>query len=269
MTRFGRRRFLCLAAGAALLRPAQAAAPPRSPAHLPDGGAGTAALIHDGDTIRFKGGAADIRLVGIQAPKVPQGRKRPVAWPLAEQSRGALRKLLDGHRITARLAPTSRDRNGRILAHLVRDDGLWIQEAMLKGGWARVYTFADNHILADELYAAEAAARAARRGVWAEPFYAVRGPDPAGLTADTGTFQIVEGRVADAARVRGRVYLNFGEDYRTDFTVAIAPDVARLFAAAKRDPLALKGRAVRVRGYIRDFNGPSIDLTHPEQLEEV
>jgi hypothetical protein len=82
-----------------------------------------------------------------------------------------------------------------------------------------------------------------------------------------GSFQIIEGAVKDTARVRGRVYLNFGEDYRTDFTASIAPEVMKAFTADKLDLLALKGRSVRVRGYLRDFNGPSMDLTHPEQIE--
>jgi hypothetical protein len=41
----------------------------------------------------------------------------------------------------------------------------------------------------------------------------------------------------------------------------------KAFTADKLDLLALKGRGVRVRGYLRDFNGPSMDLTHPEQIE--
>lgn len=258
-----RRRFLWVSALAAVPVPAYAAAPDS----LPDGGRGRIGAVHDGDTIRFKDGEVDIRLVGIQAPKLPQGRRNPTAWPMADESRAALRGLLEDHAVTLRLAPTPRDRNGRILAHLVRDDGVWIQETMLRDGWARVYTFPDNRLFARELYAAETAARNARRGLWAHPDYALRKPDPALLKADIGSFQIVEGRIADAAKVRGRVYLNFGEDYRTDFTASIPPNVVLLFTKADIDPLALEGRAVRVRGYIRDFNGPSIDLTHPEQME--
>lgn len=258
-----RRRLLCFSVLAAAPSAAYGAAPDA----LIDGGRGRIGAVHDGDTIRFKDGSVDIRLVGMQAPKLPQGRRNPTAWPMADESRGALRALLENHEITLRLAATPRDRNGRILAHLVRDDGVWIQETMLREGWARVYTFPDNRLFARELYAAETKARAARRGLWAHPDYAVRKPDPAVLKADIGTFQLIEGRVADAAKVRGRVYLNFGADYRTDFTASIPPNVAPLFTKAGLDPLMLKGRAVRVRGYIRDFNGPSIDLTHPEQLE--
>jgi endonuclease YncB( thermonuclease family) len=277
MTLFlSRRRFLTAALAAAPL-PAFAAArtsravPPSvsRPNELPEGGRGRIGTVHDGDTIRFKDGAVDIRLVGLQAPKLPQGRRNPTAWPMADESRAALRAMLEGHDITLRLPTTPKDRNGRILAHLIRGDGLWIQENMLKEGWARVYTFPDNRLFARELYAAEATARAARRGLWSHPDYAVRKPDPALLKADIGTYQIIEGIVAEAAKVRGRVYLNFGEDYRTDFTASIPPEVAALFSAAKLDPLKLKGRTVRVRGYIRDFNGPAIDLTHPEQIEQL
>ena len=263
--RLSRRRLLAYAAIAVLPTPAFGAAPDS----LPEGGKGIIGAVHDGDTIRFKDGDADVRLVGIQAPKLPQGRRNPTAWPMADESRGALRALLENHSITLRLATTPRDRNGRILAHLVRDDGMWIQQIMLQEGWARVYTFPDNRLFARDLYAAEAVARAARRGIWSHPDYAVRKPDPAILKSDMGTFQIIEGTVKDAARVRGRVYLNFGEDYRTDFTTSIAPEIMKAFTAEKLDLLALEGRSVRVRGYLRDFNGPSMDLTHPEQIEVI
>lgn len=258
-----RRRLLACAGLAAFPAPAFGAVPDS----LPEGGKGVIGAVHDGDTIRFKDGDVDVRLVGIQAPKLPQGRRNPTAWPMADESRGALRALLENHSITLRLATTPRDRNGRILAHLVRDDGVWIQQTMLQEGWARVYTFPDNRLFAGDLYAAETRARTARRGLWSHPDYAVRKADPAILKSDMGTFQLVEGPVKEAARVRGRVYLNFGDDYRTDFTAAIAPEVMKAFTAAKLDLLGLKGRSIRVRGYLRDFNGPSMDLTHPEQIE--
>ncbi len=149
----------------------------------------------------------------------------------------------------------------------MRDDGLWLQEELLCRGLARVYTFPDNRQLAPELFVAERAARAAHRGMWAEPACAVRTVDPARLANDIGAFHIVEGRIAGTAKVRGRVYLNFGEDFRSDFTATISPNAVPLFTKAKLDPLALKDKVVRVRGYLRNYNGPVIDITHPEQIE--
>lgn len=240
------------------------AAPPDA---LPDGGSAVVTSVIDGDTVRLQNVEADIRLVGIQAPKLPLGRKGFAKWPQADEAKAVLEDLIKGQRVTLRLGANPKDRNGRTLAHLVRADGVWIQEEMLRRGMARVYTFPDNRQLAAELFAAEAAARSAKRGIWSDGFYAVRSPEPQTLAADKGTFQIIEGRVADAANVRGRIFLNFGADFRTDFTAVIAPDVMSLFKSAGFDPLVLKGKVVRVRGYLRNYNGPTTDITHPEQIE--
>jgi len=234
---------------------------------LAEGGRGAVAAIIDGDTVRLMNRDEDVRLVGIQTPKLPLGRKGFKQWPLAEEARTALAEIVKDRNVTLRLGATSKDRNGRILAHLVREDGLWIQEEMLRRGMARVYTFADNRQLADVLYAAENDARTSRRGMWALDTYAVRAAEPAALKRDNGTFQIVAGVVKDAARVGGRVYLNFGDDYRSDFTASIAPEVMGLFKAARIDPLSFKDKTVRVRGYVRTYNGPLIEITHPEQIE--
>ncbi|MCA1973560.1 MAG: thermonuclease family protein, partial [Caenispirillum sp.] len=160
-----------------------------------------------------------------------------------------------------------RDRNGRTLAHLVRDDGLWIQGEMLRRGWARVYTFPDNRALAAEMLALEAEARAARRGIWALPHYRIRdaGRLPGEPDAEGG-FHLVRGVVHDVAEVRGTTYLNFGADWRTDFTVSLDSAARRSFQAAGLDLAALEGRELLVRGWIRSRNGPMIEATHPEQL---
>jgi micrococcal nuclease len=236
---------------------------------LPEGGRGRVADVMDGDSFRLENGRVDVRMLSIQAPKLPKGRPGFKAWPLSDKAQAALATLVQGHSVTLRIGTTPRDRNGRILAHVVRDDGVWLQQELLRQGWVRVYTFADNRQFVPELFAAEQEARAARRGIWADPVFAVREVEPEKLAGDIGTFQIVEGKVLSAAKVRGRIYLNFGEDFKTDFTATIPPDVAPTFTKAKIDPLALKQKTVRVRGYLRNYNGPVIDISHPEQIEVV
>ncbi len=237
------------------------------PQSLPVIARGEVTEVVDGAVVRIEGVNVDVRLVSIQAPKLPKGRVGFTPWPLANEAREALADLVLGHNVALHAGTTPRDRNGRILAHVVRSDGLWVQSELLRLGWARVYTFADNRRFAPDLYASEQSARAAERGIWAESYYAIRSANPGALAKDIGTFQVVEGRIVSAARVRGRVYLNFGEDYRSDFTATIPPDAASVFRGAGFDPLELEGKVVRVRGYLRDYNGPVIDLTHPEQID--
>ncbi|MFQ5972346.1 MAG: thermonuclease family protein [Alphaproteobacteria bacterium] len=231
---------------------------------LAPGGEAVVVQVIDGDTVRLEDGR-EVRLVGIQAPKLPLGRPDFTAWPLAEAAKAALERLALGETVTLGYGDRRSDRHGRILAHLFTDDGLWLEGEMLERGLARVYTFTDNRRLVHEMLARERRARAAGRGIWTHAFYAIRQHDALGRIS--GGFAVVEGRVVDSAVVRGRGYLNFGEDYRTDFTISIAP---RDLATFRREDVELsgyRGRRVRVRGWLKWLNGPMIDVTHPEQIE--
>jgi endonuclease YncB( thermonuclease family) len=222
--------------------------------------------VVDGDTVMLEDGR-QVRLVGTQAPKLPLGRPDFRAWPLADEAKAALEALALGRMVELRAGPDAAtvDRHGRVLAHLFDADGRWIQGAMVEAGLARVYSFADNRALAPELLALESAARDAGRGIWAHAYYAVRTPDEA--EADLDTFQLVEGEVLDAEVRERRAFLNFGPDRRTDFTAYVDGPALNLFEADGIALDALAGRRVRVRGWIGHYNGPEIELTHPEQLE--
>lgn len=225
--------------------------------------------IIDGDTVTLAAaidGAREVRLVGIQAPKLPLGRKDFKTWPLADEAQAALDRLARGREVSLIFTGRERDRHGRILAHLQRDDGLWLQGEMLRLGLARVYTFADNRGRAQEMLAIERRARADGAGIWRHPFYRIRTADALD-DAEIGTFQLVEGTITAAQRVKSRIYLNFGADWRSDFTVVIAASALPMFEAAGIDPLAMQGRRVRVRGWLDRYNGPMIEATHPEQIE--
>ncbi len=225
---------------------------------------GVAVSIVDGDTLVLDGGV-EVRLVGIQAPKLALGRRGFKPWPLAPEAKAALAALTLGKRLALWYGGRKSDRHGRLLAHLTTPGGKWVQGELLGAGMARVYSFADNRARMDEMLAAERAARAARRGIWAHRYYRILSPDA--LSRHIGTFQIVEARVLAVAVVRGRAYLNFGPDWRTDFTVSIARGRLRR-AWRGADPAKLyQGQRVRVRGWLKSFNGPMIDATHPEQIE--
>lgn len=224
--------------------------------------------VMDGDTFgldREIDGRTAVRLVGIQAPKRSAGRPDSGPKALAENARDTLADLVLNRTVGLRFTGPRTDRHGRLLAHAYRDDGAWIQGEMLERGLARVLSFEDNPALAAEMLALEDAARKQGLGIWSDSFYAVRAPEQAGK--DIGSFQIVEGRIVKAARVKRYVYLNFGADWRTDFTVSVPVKHLRRFSDAGLDLLTLSGRDIRVRGWLKEYNGPMIDATHPEQIE--
>ena len=237
---------------------------------LQPGGSATVIRVVDGDTVILDAaieGSREVRLVGIQAPKLPLGRKNFKPWPLADDAKETLEKLILGKRVTLKFGGRRIDRHGRLLAHLYTDDGGWAQGVLLQGGMARVYSFPDNRALIAEMLALETPARQARRGIWGHKFYLVRAA--ARVDYLDGTFQLVEGTVADAQTVRTKTYLNFGADWRSDFTISIDKKALRSFTALGIDPLDLKGRTLRVRGWIKKSNGPLIEVSHPEQIEII
>jgi len=226
--------------------------------------------VLDGETLALDDGS-QVRLIGALAPRALDAGADEGTWPLAEAAKSALEELSLGRSVELGFAGRRTDRYGRMMAQVfVRTDDkrLWLQGEMLRQGHARAYALPGSSDCLDDLVAAEKQAREARLGLWGHASYQIR---PANrhweLLRFRSTYQLVEGEVLATADVRGRVYLNFGEDWRQDFTITVQPSNRRQFAEAGMDLLALKGRRVLVRGWIERRGGPLIEVYHPAQLE--
>lgn len=233
------------------------------------GPAGIVRQVTDGDTVVLDNGLT-IRLIGMQAPKLPLGRDGFEPWPKADEARVALETLVMNRQVQLRYGGEQLDRHGRALGqlYLAGDTGTWVQQAIVAQGLARVYSFPDNRACLADLIAAEGRARAMKLGIWADPYYTVRRADrPEALIERIGHYELVEGRVLAADRAGSRVYLNFGRYWKEDFTAVIDGKALRLFSDSGLDPLVLEGALVRVRGWLDDRDGPRIEVTHPEQIE--
>ena len=236
---------------------------------LRDGPRGVVTAVTDGDTVILDGGLV-IRLIGMQAPKLPLGREGFDKWPLADEAKAALEALVIGKDVVLRYGGERIDRNGRSLGQLFvsGEPETWVQGTLVEEGFARVYSFPDNRRCLDALMAAETKARAMKFGIWADPYYIVRRADrPDALSALAGRYELVEGRVVLADDVGGRVFLNFGRHWKEDFTAVIDASAVRMFKEMGLDPLVLGGALVRVRGWVDERDGPRIEVTHPEQIE--
>lgn len=243
-----RRVFLLAGAGAALI-----GAPLRA-----QGGGETFALSGD----RFRIGEQEFILADIIAPPLyTLHDKSPAKF---EESKAALDELLSaGSTKIVDVLPKTRWNARIVLARL--NDEITIQEKLVAAGAARVSPQTDDLDFIDRLLTIEATARAARRGLWADNAYKIFGALDA--TDAIGAFHLVEGVVLRAALARSRFYLNFGENYRTDFTAGARSALYRKWRRSGFDLAALEGARARVRGFVEDINGPSIDVRHVKQIE--
>jgi micrococcal nuclease len=235
---------------------------------LSDGPSGVVSAVFDGNTVKLDSGIV-VRLLGAQAPESGGRRPGAVAEPLADAAQAALEKLVLHQPVRLGLDDEEADRYGRMEAQVFLDapNGLWVEQAMVAQGMARVVAAKDQRCLA-ELIATEDTARANGLGIWADPYYRVRdAADPVALGGRAGHYELIEGEVVGTGEFRGRIYLDFGRVWKDDLTATIDQKARSLFVAAGIDPLSLKGKRVRIRGWIESHDGPLIELDAPEQLE--
>jgi micrococcal nuclease len=221
---------------------------------------GKVAEVLSGTAIKLADGR-QVLLSGVFAPR-PEANGQ--ARPGAAESKMALSRLTLGKTVGLSSAGAP-SKSGWLRAQLFLDGGAWVQGEMVASGNAVVRTLPDRRECAGALLRRETKARAQKKGLWATPEFTIHKADAA--AQGQGRFGLVEGVVTTAANIRGRLFLNFGADYRTDFTVHVKPESAKLFADAGLNLESLEGRRVRVRGVIGDRNGPVINATAPEQLE--
>jgi len=223
---------------------------------LEAGESGRVQAVESPVTLRLDSGLI-VRLSGVTGPVEPDR---------AAASRAALEQLALNKTVTLHYSGERRDRYGRAVAH-VRLGQTWLQDALAQQGWVMAESVRWDATRARAIQQAEARARNAGAGHWEEGGFAVLGPDPNPLAQKLDSFQIIEGIIVEAVEVRDWRYLNFGLDWRTDFTVSIPRQAWARFEDADMSLAELEGARIRVRGWLAPRNGPMITADHPEAIE--
>jgi micrococcal nuclease len=135
--------------------------------------------VLDGDTIDVST-IGHVRLLGVDAPEL--GRQYDTPAPFAREARERLASLVLKHWVRLEWDGPTRDVYNRHLAYVVREDGLFVNAALVRDGLARVTARLPLGRL-DELKRAEREAQAFRRGMWGA---APSVPEPSYTPPSTG-----------------------------------------------------------------------------------
>jgi hypothetical protein len=126
-----------------------------------------------------------------------------------------------------------------------------------------------------ELIGIEDTAVKNQSGIWSDPSpetaYYVRAHDAAAENPPTardaiGRFAVIDGTIRSIEHQEWRSYLNFGSNWREDFTIALDATVRDAFANGGDFQDIMQdwvGQEVRVRGVIENRGGPYITLENP------
>lgn len=196
----------------------------------------------------------------------PDADLHPAAAAEAE-ARAALDALIAGQTLSVTPAGEP-DRYDRTPAQAALPDGRDLAAALVETGWAMVWPREGQAADFEALFAAEERARQDNAGAWAEGVFKVLDPDPNTLAQRLDGPVIVTGRIVSTGEGRdGRLYLNFGLDWRTDFTVSATRQIRSRFEDSGVSLELLDEAVVRARGWLYAENGPMIALNHTAQIE--
>ncbi len=223
--------------------------------------------VIDGDTVKLSNGKL-LRYIGLDTPEVrikKNGRFIYSPQPFALEAKDFNRHLVEGKFVKIEFDVERSDKYGRLLGYcFVRNK--FVNAKLIEEGYAVVYTRPPNVKYTDLFLSLQQKARRERKGLW-------------------GSYEVIESRNAyqyinQIRTVRGVVlstymskkalYLNFGKDYRKDFTIVIFKDCYSQFSKIGIDPLTFyKGKTVEVTGRIRSYNGPEIIASSPFDIRIV
>ena len=124
--------------------------------------------VIDGDTIRVRldkpAEQRTVRYIGVDTPETVKPGAPVQCYGKAAS--GFNRRLVAGRRVRLVLGRERTDRYGRLLAYVRVERGPLVEDALLRGGFARTLTIPPNSDRARHFAALERTARAARRGLW-------------------------------------------------------------------------------------------------------
>jgi len=121
--------------------------------------------VVDGDTFVIDGGEK-VRLIGVNSPESVKPNEEPEPYGLAASN--FTKRLLSGQRVKLVFDVEPTDRYGRLLAYVYLEDGRFVNEILLREGYAQVMTIPPNVAHAKDFLRWQREARDAGKGLWGE-----------------------------------------------------------------------------------------------------
>jgi len=213
--------------------------------------------VYDGDTVKLSDGKK-IRLVGINTPEM--NYKTGTPQPYAKKAKIFLKQKVLKQKIGIRFGNDKKDRHGRLLAHIFLNDGLNLQQALLKNGLAVNIAIPPNLWQQDCYKDAENEARILNKGIWKNHSNNIVNAWQINKT-QTG-FQFVKGTITDIQQDKKTIWLKLSNKLSIRIYKRNLPYFKNLNIER------LKNKRVIVRGWI-NYHKKRYFMTigHPNALQ--
>lgn len=210
--------------------------------------------VIDGDTMEISGGDR-VRLLGIDAPEKGE--------PIFALATDRLKGLTKSGPVTLEVCE-DRDIYGRFLA-TVRIGKSNINSILLTEGLALPMLIPPcGRPVAGDVLEAAAQGALSGKGIYSLKEYVIVPHVQAG--EHIGEKSVVRGKILNLHRGKKTLQLNFGVDWKTDFTAVLFREGQQRFRDLGIDPVDLVGTEVLVIGKVKRYNGSEIIVRGPDQI---
>lgn len=123
----------------------------------------TVKRVVDGDTFELENGEK-VRMIGMDTPETVKPNHS--VEPYGKEASNFTKELLTGQNVTLKFDVEPYDKYKRLLAYVYLSDGTFVNEKLVRDGYARIMTIPPNVAKADLFLEAEREAREQNRGLW-------------------------------------------------------------------------------------------------------
>lgn len=221
--------------------------------------------VIDGDTVKLSNGRL-LRYIGLDTPEVRIKRNGQFIYdpqPFALEAKEYNQKLVEAKAVRVEFDLEKQDKYGRLLGYCFIDD-TFVNAKLIQEGLAVLYTYPPNVKYVDRFVSSQKKARLEKKGLWGS--YQLIDHNQAHKYI--GQIRTVKGRVVSSYQSPKCVFLNFGNDYKSDFTVVIFNNALAAFTKQGINPINFyQHKLVEVSGRIREYNGPEIIVNTPYEIQ--
>lgn len=121
--------------------------------------------VVDGDTIELETGEK-VRYVGVNTPESVKVNSPVECFGKIASDKN--KEMVEGKLVRLEKDVSDKDRYGRLLRFIYLEDGTFVNDILVREGYARVSTFPPDVKMATQFKTAEREARDAKRGLWAD-----------------------------------------------------------------------------------------------------
>jgi len=223
--------------------------------------------VIDGDTVKLDNGKL-LRYLGLDTPetRIKKGNKFIYSpQPFAKEAKQFNQRLVEGKFIRIEFDQERTDKYNRLLGYCFIDN-TFINAVLISEGLASVMNKPPNVKYASLFISYQKEAKDKKRGMWGV-YEAI---DHSQAYRYLNQIRTVKGKVTDIYTSDKCVFINFGDDYKKDFTVVIFNDSIKYFKKEGINPSTFyKGKTIAVSGKIREYNGPEIIVNMPGEIEVI